>query len=156
LPRAILCLAALGDAWLKLPAVYSQRVLSALRAEWAVDQPETFIARVRSPPYVSATPDVQHLSLSGHRRAPYALLLCSDGLPDLYHARFTSRAEMAAHWARVVGAAVDAQRVVGGAALRLLRDALGGDDVRAVSQYLTVEMDNERWMDDVTILVQRL
>ncbi|KAI0030775.1 protein serine/threonine phosphatase 2C [Vararia minispora EC-137] len=152
----------LGDAWLKLPAIYSQRVLAGLRDHWIVRQPETYISRVRTPPYVSSTPDVVHLPLprSAHGRR-HALLLCSDGLPDLYEARFVSRQDMAAHWARVIGGALDGGGGGSGsggetnAALALLRDALGGSDIRAVSQNLTVEME-ERWMDDVTVLVQRL
>jgi len=110
---------------------------------------------LQSPPYVSNVPDVRHIPLSpavGNRRA-HALLLCSDGLPDLYAGRFASRADTIAHWVQAVGGAVDSG--MENPALTLLRDALGGDDVRKVSQYLTVEMD-ERWMDDVTILVQAI
>jgi pyruvate dehydrogenase phosphatase len=76
---------------------------------------------------------------------------------------------MVAHWVRVAGATVSSSgagsrnlRNIDGsssnsdnAALALLRDALGGNDNRTISQNLTVEMD-ERWMDDVSILVQRL
>lgn len=40
-------------------------------------------------------------------------------------------------------------------ALKLLRDALGGTDTERVSRLMTVEM-TFRWMDDTTILVQRL
>jgi hypothetical protein len=38
--------------------------------------------------------------------------------------------------------------------LCLLRDAIGGDDVDAVSRYLTLEMD-DKWIDDISIVVQR-
>lgn len=99
---------------------------------------------------------MRHIQLSRSvtgSQARHALLLCSDGLPDLYNARIDSRAEMVNHWAQTVGNALDARS--DNAALVLLRDALGGDDERSVSSYLTVEMD-ERWMDDVTILVQIL
>lgn len=41
------------------------------------------------------------------------------------------------------------------AALTLLRDAIGGDDIHMVSRNLTVEME-ERWMDDITVLVQMI
>ncbi|KZV66890.1 protein serine/threonine phosphatase 2C [Peniophora sp. CONT] len=146
----------LGDTWLKLDRVYSQRALLLLRSDWIVDRPETFISRIHSPPYVSSTPDVRHIQLprsAAGSQARHALLLCSDGLPDLYNARFDTRAEMVAHWVQTIGNALDARS--DNAALVLLRDALGGDDARSVSSYLTVEMD-ERWMDDVTILVQAL
>ena len=121
-----------------------------------MDRPETFISRIQSPPYVSSMPDVRHIHLprsTTGSQARHALLLCSDGLPDLYNARFDSRAEMVAHWAQTIGDALDARS--DNAALVLLRDALGGDDVRSVSAHLTVEMD-ERWMDDTTVLVQIL
>ena len=101
-------------------------------------------------------PDVRHIHLprsTAGSQARHALLLCSDGLPDLYNTRFDTRAEMVAHWVQTIGMALDARS--DNAALVLLRDALGGDDARSVSSYLTVEMD-ERWMDDTTILVQRL
>lgn len=151
-------MAAIGDTWLKIPAVYSQRVLLNLRHEWNVEIPETYIARVRSPPYVSSTPDVHHIPLpkvaSGKPRDMF-LMLCSDGLPDLYPPERRARSELASHWVRVVGRALDSRTQAGNAALSLLRDALGGDDVREVSKYLTVEMD-EKWIDDVTIIVQRL
>ncbi|VDC01683.1 unnamed protein product [Peniophora sp. CBMAI 1063] len=146
----------LGDTWLKLDRVYSQRALLSFRSEWNVDKPETFISRLHSPPYVSSTPDVRHIRLprpASGSQARHALLLCSDGLPDLYNARFDTRGEMVAHWVQAIGDALDARS--NNAALVLLRDALGGEDLRSVASYLTVEMD-ERWMDDVTILVQRL
>lgn len=38
--------------------------------------------------------------------------------------------------------------------MALLREAIGGNDVHAVSRNLTVEME-ERWMDDTTIIIQR-
>ncbi|KAA1472773.1 protein serine/threonine phosphatase 2C [Dentipellis sp. KUC8613] len=142
-----------GDTWLKVPALYSQRVLLSMRHEWNVDRPEHYISRIRSPPYVSNEPDVQHLPLPrGSRGRDLALIMCSDGLPDLYSR--LSRRDATSHWARVVGRALDARSPAPNLALLLLRDALGGDDVRLVSQYLTVEMD-EKWTDDVTIIVQR-
>lgn len=38
--------------------------------------------------------------------------------------------------------------------LYLLRDAIGGQDAHRLSRNMTVEME-ERWMDDVTIVIQR-
>jgi hypothetical protein len=40
-------------------------------------------------------------------------------------------------------------------ALRLLREALGGDDAAAVSTVLTLDMDTP-WIDDIAIVVQQL
>ncbi|KAI0066226.1 protein serine/threonine phosphatase 2C [Artomyces pyxidatus] len=144
----------LGDTWLKIPGIFAQRVLLQLRHEWNVDAPERYIARVRTPPYVSSVPDVHHLPLpKGRGRGDTVVVSCSDGLADQF--AHLARADMLNHWARAVGRAVDSRGRAGNLALHLLRDALGGDDTRQVSQYLTVEME-ERWMDDVTILVQRL
>ncbi|THH16583.1 hypothetical protein EW146_g4080 [Bondarzewia mesenterica] len=145
---------AVGDTWLKLPAIYSQRVLLGLRHDWNVERPGDYIARIISPPYVSSTPDVYHLPLprgTPGRPRDFFLLMCSDGLADLYDER--SRMDMANRWVRTIGRYLDS-RGRGNVALHLLRDALGGEDTRLVSRYLTVEME-EKWMDDVTIMVQR-
>ncbi|KAI0256201.1 protein serine/threonine phosphatase 2C [Lactifluus subvellereus] len=146
----------LGDTWLKLPPIFSQRVLLNFRREWNVQQPEAYIARVKSPPYVSNVPDVHHIPLSkgppGQQRGLF-LISCSDGLADLYDGR--TRTEMVHRWVMAVGQAIENTTREGNLALSLLRDGLGGDDIRLVSQKLTVEME-ERWMDDVTIIVQRL
>jgi pyruvate dehydrogenase phosphatase len=60
----------------------------------------------------------------------------------------------AGHWIQIVGQAIDLDRS-SNAALSLLRDVLGGDNTQMVSRNLTVEME-ERWMDDTTILIQRI
>jgi len=65
-----------------------------------------------------------------------------------------TRQDMIHRWVTVVGRAIG-NRARGNLALSLLRDGLGGDDIRLISQKLTVEME-EKWMDDVTIIVQRL
>ena len=156
-------LLALGDTWLKLPPVFSQRVLLNFRREWNVQRPETYIARVKSPPYVSNVPDVHHIPLprglpgqaqghQGQQRGDIFLISCSDGLADLYDG--LTRQDMIHRWVTVVGRAIG-NRTRGNLALALLRDGLGGDDIRLVSQKLTVEME-EKWMDDITIIVQRL
>lgn len=90
--------------------------------------------------------------------------MCSDGLTDLHFAPGESENKLeslAKRWMEVVSAASTS----GGSgdqggretnlALALLRDAIGGDDLDKLSRYLTVEMDH-RWMDDTTIVVQRL
>ena len=146
---------ALGDTWLKLPSIFSQRVLLNFRREWNVERPETYVARVKSPPYVSSVPDVHHIPLPrafpGQQR-DFFLISCSDGLADLYDG--LTRQDMIHRWVTVVGRTIE-NRTRGNLALLLLRDGLGGHDVSLVSQKLTVEME-EKWMDDVTIIVQRL
>ena len=145
--------AALGDAWLKLPAAHAALVFKHLEADWLAAQEglDAHAARIRTPPYLSAQPDVYHRALPP---SPAALVLASDGLTDLYDGY--AHARMAAEWAHAVGHALDAGGGRGrNAALALLREAIGGADTQLVSRNLTVEME-ERWMDDTTVLVLRL
>ncbi|KAI0769315.1 protein serine/threonine phosphatase 2C [Trametes elegans] len=165
---------ALGDAWLKLPAVYAELVFKHLDADWlSAEVMEPHVPRIRTPPYLSSNPDVYHVPLRDGR-APGAgagagrggatpnpqervLILCSDGLSDLYDGY--SHQEMAAEWVQAVGQELDAPARPGSGrphlALALLREAIGGSDTQLVSRNLTVEME-ERWMDDTTIVIQRL
>lgn len=108
-----------------------------------------YATRIRTPPYVSHKPDVYHRVLPN---SPSFLILCSDGLPDLYDEMGPS--ELVNRWVGIVGRCWESQGPRRNTALSLLRDAIGGDDTNTVSQNLTVEMD-ERWMDDTTIIVQR-
>lgn len=85
--------------------------------------------------------------------------MSSDGLPDLYDSRDVqmSDQEMADRWVRVIGRRMRSTKDVdlqSNLALRLLRDAVGGNNIELVSRNLTLEME-DKWMDDVTILVQR-
>lgn len=156
---------ALGDVWLKLPAVYAELVFRHLDADWlSSEMMEPHVPRIRTPPYLSSTPDVYHLELSvgaGTSGAPSqrALILCSDGLTDMYDG-YTPQ-EMADEWTQVVERALGSNfgpnsgRPRTHLALSLLREAIGGSDTQLVSRCLTVEME-ERWIDDTTILVQRL
>jgi pyruvate dehydrogenase phosphatase len=148
--------AAVGDTWLKIPRMYSQRVLLNLRHEWNVESPEQYIGRIHTPPYVSNIPDVHHLPLpKTHTGRPrdHFLIMCSDGLADLYDSQ--SPKDMINRWIGTVAKCIEMRSQTNNMALELLRDALGGEDTRLVSRNLTVEME-DKWMDDVTILVQRL
>jgi pyruvate dehydrogenase phosphatase len=119
-----------------------------------------------TPPYVSNVPDVRHVSLpaaaspnsvDGPRAA---LLLCTDGLLDLSDDRDPMSTAAAARTAPRTRVAMHAKtwfealcaRGEENLALRVLRDALGGEDAVRVSRMLTVEMTGE-WMDDTTVLV---
>lgn len=71
---------------------------------------------------------------------------------------------MVADWARCVAESVSAKAKESGKkeegeddnlALRLLRRALGGEDLMSISQMITLEMESP-WMDDTTIIVQAL
>jgi pyruvate dehydrogenase phosphatase len=114
---------------------------------------ETLLARNRTPPYISSVPDIVH-----RRLGPRAfLVLATDGLSELYDG--AGRADMVADWARCVAEAACSapgkERERENLALRLLRRALGGEDLVAISQMITLDMDTP-WMDDTTIIVQAL
>lgn len=220
---------------MKIPAAYSRRVLMKTHEFWSSGLNEDYIDRIVSPPYVSNVPQVYHHQVrklheisrgraSGSRLRPgngldlrlggedveedIALVLCSDGLVDLYEDQDFEEVHMLHRWANVVGEAIchphghghahrqflsaypphahshsrshtnearhrnaAGQRPRGestppddnpssshsghdNAAVHLLRDAIGADDISRSSANLTVEMD-ERWIDDTTIIVHR-
>lgn len=110
-----------------------------------------------TPPYLSNIADVQHVKLdSQSEKDERFLIMCSDGLIDLYlyelqdSEDMTTLEQIVDYLVAVVGNRADLDS---NAALYLLRDALGGNDEDKVSRSLTVEMA-EKWMDDVTVLVQ--
>jgi pyruvate dehydrogenase phosphatase len=112
-------------------------------------------ARLHTPPYVSNIPDVFNHSLRSPSTSRGFLILYSDGLTDLYDGMGPE--DIANRLASTIGQVVDSYTGPLGRrsnlSLRLLREALGGDDIFKVSRSLTVEMES-RWMDDTTILVQ--
>ncbi|KAH9034047.1 protein serine/threonine phosphatase 2C [Lactarius deliciosus] len=146
----------IGDAPFKQPAIFTRRVLYNLYPGVPDPTPwETFLARNRTPPYISSVPDVVHRRLpprsAGTGAGRCFLVLATDGLSELYDG--TTRAEMAADWARCVAEAASSKGE--NLALRLLRRALGGEDLMSISQMVTLDMDTP-WMDDTTIIVQAL
>ncbi|EGO00161.1 hypothetical protein SERLA73DRAFT_72899 [Serpula lacrymans var. lacrymans S7.3] len=148
---------AVGDTWLKIPAAYSRRLFTKYCPEWmSPRQVHEFANRILTPPYVSDIPEVYHHTLNvSNPIEDYFLILCSDGLQDLYDGvdmHFNDR-QMVDRWVKIVGQAIDS-RETRNLALRLLRDGIGGDNVQLVSRNLTLEIE-EKWMDDVTILIQR-
>ncbi|KAH7922369.1 protein serine/threonine phosphatase 2C [Leucogyrophana mollusca] len=154
---------AVGDTWLKLPAIYTRRAFARHSPEWlSPGMIQQYASRILTPPYVSDVPEVHHHSLnSTASRQEVFLILCSDGLPDLYDGidMQLDDQQMADRWVQVVGKSLNSRvDKDGGAsanlALSLLRDAIGGDDVELVSRNVTLEME-DKWMDDVTILIQR-
>jgi pyruvate dehydrogenase phosphatase len=82
------------------------------------------------------------------------MIMCSDGLLDLYEDKDFDLHEMVPIWSDIVvsGKQRDAKQNL---ALLLLRESIGGQDLEKISQTMTVELCF-RWMDDTTILVQRL
>ena len=143
----------IGDAPFKQPALFTRRVLYNLYPGVADPTPwETFLSRNRTPPYISSEPDIVHRRLGPHTSF---LILATDGLSELYDG--AGRADMVADWARCVADAADAAAGAGkeNLALRLLRHALGGEDLMSISQMITLDMETP-WMDDTTIIVQAL
>jgi pyruvate dehydrogenase phosphatase len=126
---------------------------------------ETLLSRNRTPPYISSEPDVVHRRL-GPRSF---LILATDGLSELYDG--AGRGDMVADWARCVAEARSGTKKTKAVvrngegegegeqeenlALRLLRRALGGEDLMSISQMITLDMETP-WMDDTTIIVQAL
>ncbi|KAG2145939.1 phosphatase 2C-like domain-containing protein [Suillus bovinus] len=150
---------ALGDTWLKVPSVYTRRAFAPHLQDWlSPRQVAQYASRILTPPYISELPEVYHhsLDISQHE---LLLILSSDGLQDLYDNNDIqlSDQEMADHWVGLVGHHMHSttdMEMQSNLALRLLRDAVGGDNTELVSRNLTLEME-DKWMDDVTILVQR-
>lgn len=125
---------------------------------------EHLLPRNNSPPYLSALADVKHVALqpSTANTSESFIILCSDGLVDLYehtNARKATLEEILTQWVHKLGEHMDrrcAKADKDNAALVLLRHALMGGDVDnpdRLAQILTVEIPC-RWMDDTTALVQ--
>jgi pyruvate dehydrogenase phosphatase len=143
---------AIGDAWLKIPSIYTSRIFSQLEQDWITSSKlHEYSQRINSPPYVSNRPDIYHRTLPD---SPCFLILCSDGLrsSDVYEE--LQNRHIPDRWVQVIGQTAESQVQPANLALALLRDALGGQDILRVSRNITVEMD-EQWVDDISIIVIR-
>lgn len=161
LPDPVSFRTAMGDTWLKVPSIYTRRVFGEYMPDWMTPlMVEQYAARILTPPYVSDMPDVHHYAFERTLdRQESFLILSSDGLLDLYDNidSTLSDGETAERWVRIVGNSLKKRKELGipkNLAFDLLRDAIGGDDIDLASRNLTLEMD-DKWMDDVTVLVQR-
>jgi pyruvate dehydrogenase phosphatase len=147
----------LGDFIFKFPQVITRKVLLNASPGFRVSVPvESYLNRIRTPPYVSNISEIHHRKLKANDQY---LVLSSDGLSDLYRDSGMESGGIADLWARVVGRA-GAEDVNGGVqgknrALELLRASIGGKNDAKVSSYLTLEKEG-KWMDDTTILVMNL
>ncbi|KAG0703222.1 protein serine threonine phosphatase 2C [Suillus ampliporus] len=161
---------AIGDHIFKLPTSYTTRVFMNCVPGFSVStEIEDFLPRNKSPPYLSTLADIKHIALPPPttNASETFLILCSDGLVDLYENTIAQRPtldEIATQWVDILGERMDKKVAkVDGAdidntALVLLRHALmggGADDPDRLAQMLTVEIP-WRWMDDTTVLVQNL
>lgn len=140
--------------------MYTRRVFKEYMPDW-MSPPlvELYAGRILTPPYVSGIPDVHHyvFDTTVDRRESF-LILCSDGFLDIYDNIDVTLSEtaLADRWVRIVGNSLKRQReqrLPGNLAFDLLRDAIGGEDIDLASRNLTLEMD-DKWIDDVTVLVQ--
>ncbi|KAL0947668.1 hypothetical protein HGRIS_013756 [Hohenbuehelia grisea] len=153
----------LGDIPFKQPPEFSRRILYNLLPGFHDTGPwEEFLVRNKSPPYISAIPEITYRRLApralGSIAPPRYLILSSDGFADLCNG--TSQAHVITAWARKMESIppmspVDPAIKSNNMALRLLREALGGDDHCSVSRVLTLDMESA-WIDDTSIVVQTL
>ena len=166
----------LGDVPFKQPPEFTRRILFNLLPGFHDTSPwETFLVRNRTPPYITAEPEIIHRRLEplppylttpdGHGHPPPRyLVLFSDGFADLCSNQ--GQQSVLSTWAQEINdpeqnalAPVDVdasmRRKASNLALRLLRQALGGDDDFSVSRALTLDM-NIAWLDDTAIVVQTL
>ncbi|KAL5488326.1 hypothetical protein ACEPAI_6434 [Sanghuangporus weigelae] len=158
----------IGDQPFKQPAAFTSRILFNLdagkenvdssRAAWA-----QLIDRIRTPPYLSADPDVAHFRLNRGSNALIGvpsqfLVLCTDGLPDLLET-IPPQGYPQYYVDAVIPPGTRNEQasfhIDNNIALRILKKALGGEDNNAVSQMISLQSD-QPWLDDVTIIVQIL
>lgn len=145
---------AIGDMPFKLPAIYTERVLALATPPFHKNYNVSgLLARNLTPPYVSNRAEVEHVDLAslGPSAMP-VLILCSDGLVDLYSRR--SKGEDIAH---SVQSWITALTYEGrdNLALDLLWDALGGNCGIEASSKIIRGMSNKR-VDDTTVMVLQL
>lgn len=148
---------AVGDHAFKLSRIYTDKIFLNVEPGFRVPAAiKSFIPRNMSPPYVSNLASVRYVDLHAQSSCDYFILMCSDGLVDLY-TDDPDRAEpltsLVQKWVEIVGDVVrdDIQEAM----LGLLRHALGAEDVDSVSRMLTVDMP-VAYMDDTTIVLQVL
>lgn len=147
----------IGDIPFKQPSEFTRKILynvfPGYRDTSAWDE---FLDRNISPPYITAEPEITHRKLCPNTDNGF-LILCSDGLADLWSTSFSDEQRMVDEWGRVVAEVVNKEGMSGktNLALKLLRNSIGGEDIRSVSRVLTLDM-NTPWIDDTTIVIQTL
>ncbi|KAF9007959.1 protein serine threonine phosphatase 2C [Cyathus striatus] len=151
---AIAVTRAVGDHLFKLPSLYTQRVfMNAEPGFMFSSKVEDFLDRNLTPPYLSNRADVQFVDLKACGETErHFLILCSDGLLDLYYDSAMELQDLADLWVKYI---TEDNVLSQNLALSLLREALGGTDDEKVSRMMTVEMGT-RWMDDTTIVIQKI
>jgi pyruvate dehydrogenase phosphatase len=156
----------IGDIPFKQPPVFTRRILYNLYPGFHNTSPwEEFLSLNRTPPYISAKPEVTHHRLdrlppisnmtNGQTTPTRLLVLSSDGLTDLCQG--PGQQKVISTWARNLHRTTGQGTGIksGNMALQLLWQALGGADSDSVSRVLTLDMDSS-WIDDTAIVVQVL
>lgn len=116
------------------------------------------INRIFTPPYLSNEPEVRHVNLAEIKtstKSDIVLILCSDGLLDLFEARDEPDLKRVSQRWMELGSIPNSENTYDNGALRILREGLGGEDEDKIAQLLTVEISN-KWLDDITTLVYKL
>ncbi|KXN90223.1 [Pyruvate dehydrogenase [acetyl-transferring]]-phosphatase 1, mitochondrial [Leucoagaricus sp. SymC.cos] len=157
---AIAVTRALGDHEFKFHPVFTDHILARTNPgfKFFATTYQDFLARIHTPPYLSNRPDVQHVNLTDRDQYQEILLImCSDGLLDLYldSSPSLSLKQLPQVWLTALDTRDTSLDAYNNLSLALLRNALGGKDTEKVSRNITVEMTS-RWMDDTTILVQKI
>ncbi|KAG2048158.1 protein serine/threonine phosphatase 2C [Suillus hirtellus] len=146
-----------GDHSFKLPRIYTEKIFLNVEPGFRVPAAiESFIPRNLSPPYVSNLASVHYVDLHEQSSCDCLILMCSDGLVDLYMDdldHVESLASLIQKWVGAVGDIVKDN--IQEAMLRLLRYALGAEDIDRVSCMLNVDMPVS-YMDDTTVTLQVL
>lgn len=153
----------MGDHIFKLDRLWCSKVLMNAEQPFKFhsSKPETVISRIFTPPYLSNKPDIQHVDLAkikASTKSEITLILCSDGLLDLFDARDESDLKDISQLWMELGSTQNSGNpgdACENGALRILREGLGGGDEDRIAQQLTVEVGG-KWLDDVTTLVYRL
>jgi len=118
------------------------------------------LERNKTPPYMSSLAEVSFEQLpkltsdgaAGKKQLRRFLLLASDGLLDMCKVEEPNDT-VRKRWVESVARAPKAEEET--CPLRVIRDALGGDDTEKVSMNLFVPT-SQRWLDDTTIIVMPL
>ncbi|EJD03779.1 protein serine/threonine phosphatase 2C [Fomitiporia mediterranea MF3/22] len=149
---------ALSDFTFKLPPVYSTKLFLHANPGYRMSSKvHDFLPRSLTPPYVSATPEVVHRTLKNvtdtGEEIKYSLVLCSDGLTDLYYSRDWTMEGAARQIARICVKSNGEEwpGLKGNLALHLSKDAIG-DDLEQQCRNLTVDLDYQH-LDDTTTVV---
>ena len=148
---------AIGDMPFKLPPIYTERVLALATPPFHENYKiGELITRNRTPPYLSNRAEVKHVDLAtvGPNSAMPILILCSDGLCDLYKRRssISTLPKDVQLWL-TTSFPIECKSNL---ALELLWDALDGDGEVQAATRIVRGMRGSRWIDDTTVVVIQL